>query len=145
MDKYGLEINKNTPLISIEISLLFDNETEMEVVTEEIGLVPTSYKNKSEQRKSPFKDDKLEGYWSIKIENFKSYYLEDLTSLLVRNINPSLEKIKNVTLKYDAKTYFLIVSNFKPLYTPALSFDREFLEVVEYLKATIGIDMYVGE
>lgn len=149
MDKHGIKIVDckafNSPVIYLELNLLFDNNTNMIDVTKEIGLDPISFKNKSEQMKSPFKDDNIEGYWSIKTEKFDTYYLEEVSKSIVEIVKPFLERIKTTLQKHNGTADFLIVTEFYPLDTPALNFNREFLNVVSFLSATIQIDMYVND
>ena len=145
--KYGVKVGermkRNIPKIYIQCNLLFDNDTDMDIITKEIGLNPTSCKNKKEQRKSPFKEGNLEGFWSIETEKVETFLLEDVTKIMVKKIKPYLTQIKQVIKKYQGEVDFLIVPDFVCLDTPALCFDREFLDVVEFLNATIQIDMYV--
>jgi len=135
----------NTPKISIQCNLSFDNDTDMDIITKEIGITPTSYKNKKEQRKSPLKNDNLEGFWSIETEKIETFYLEDVTKIMVEKIQSYLIKIKDIVTKYKGTVDFLIIPDFTLPDTPALCFDREFLDVVKFLNATIQIDMYIDK
>lgn len=138
-------LKKNIPCIYMELNLIFDNDTNMNQITSEIGLNPTTCRDKKDQRKSPFKDDKLEAFWSIETGMVNSYYLEDVTIKIINIIKPYLKKIKEIVDKYNGTVSFMIVPEFHPLYTPALCFNREFLEIVEYFNATIHIDMYIDD
>jgi len=138
-------MKNDTPIIFLKCNIWFDNDTSMETVTEEIGLFPSSCRDKKDQRKSPFKDDNLEGCWCVRTNEIETFDLEDVTKVLVSIIKPYLKQIKETVIKYNGFVDFLIVPEFYPLEPPALCFDREFLDVVNYLNATIQIDMYVNE
>lgn len=133
------------PKIFMECNLIFDNDTDMNLITKAIGIAPTSLKNKSEQRKSPFKDDNLEGYWSIQTNTFETFSLEDVTRNMMAIIKPHLDKMRKAVVNYDGSVDFMIVPEFFINDKPALVFDREFLDVVAYFNATVQIDMYVYE
>lgn len=138
-------MERDVPEIRIDFSLIFDNDISMEVITKEIGFFPTDCKDKKNQKKSLFKDDTLEGYWSIETDAIRTFFLEDVTKILINTIKPHLEKIKDAVEKYSGTVDFCIVSEFSSLDTPALCFDREFLDVVNFLNATIQFDIYVKE
>lgn len=141
--KVGNKMKRNIPKIYMEFSLIFDNDTSMELITKEIGLNPTSFKDKKEQRKSPFKDDNLEGFWSIQTEEIDTFYFEEVSKIMVDLIKPYVSKIKRLMTKFNGSADFCIVPHFYPLDTPAICFNREFLDIVNDLNATIQIDMYV--
>lgn len=136
-------LKRKIPEIFMECSLIFDNDTDMEQITNEIGIAPSSFKNKRNQRKSPFKDDNLEGYWSIKTKKIITYDFDDVAKEMIEIIKPYLEKMKEMITKYDGTVHFGIVPYFYKNYTPAFYFEKEFLDIVNYLSATIEIDMYV--
>ena len=50
--------------------------------------------------------------------------------------------IKMVLEKYDGTADFCVIPEFYTSNTPALIFNRKFLEIVSYFNATIQIDMY---
>ena len=128
-------------VIRAHLYLDFDNETDTAFVKDQIGILSADCIDKKSRRKSPFKDDNLPGSWSVVTETIETYELEDVTKMLLEIINPYLDKIKNMLDSYDGKAVFLIVTEMVDN-TPALCFNREFLEVVEYLRAEIAIDMY---
>ena len=141
---YTKKAKENTPEIRMYCNLLFDNDTDMEETSREIGLTPNEYMNKKEQQKSPFKDDNLEGFWTFKIGGIKTYNLEDITKIMVDTLNPFLPKIKQTIKRYEGRIDFLIVPELHHNYKPALSFNRDFLDIVHFLNATIQIDyMYI--
>ena len=132
-----------TPKIYLECNLIFDNDISMNEITKEVGFVPTSFKDKKDQRKSPFKDDKLEAFWSIATNKIETFYLEEVTKEMTKIIKPYLERIKATVMKYNGVVDFLVVPDFHSTEAPALNFNREFLEIINYLNATVQIDMYI--
>ena len=137
-------MKRNIPKIYVECNLIFDNDTPMEVITKEIRLNPTSCIDKKVRRKSPFKDDKLAGFWSIRTEEMATFYFEEVSKDMVSIIKPFIDKIKYVLDTYYGMVDFCIVPDFIKSEKPAICFNREFLDVVNYLNATIQIDMYVN-
>lgn len=131
-------------VIMLELNLYFDNDTNMQEISQQIGLEPTQSVNKANRRKSPFKDDNLEGYWQISTGYIKTYYFEEVSKALIGKITPYLNKIKYVLDTYDGSADFCIVPEFNKNKTPAICFDKDFLNVVNYLNTTIQIDMYVN-
>ena len=136
-------MERTIPEIYMECNLIFDNDTDMDIVTKEIGLQPTSCKNKADQRKSPFKDDNLEGYWSLATNKISTFDLEEVTKIMVQMLDPYLSKIKDVVTQFQGDVVFMIVPDFTSLEKPGLNFDREILDVINYLKATVQIYMYI--
>ena len=58
-------------------------------------------------------------------------------------LDPYLSKIKDVVTQFQGDVVFMIVPDFTSLDKPGLNFDREILDVINYLKATVQIDMYI--
>jgi hypothetical protein len=127
--------------LRMELNLIFDNYSDMSLITKKIGMNPSAEKCKKDTRKSPFKDGNLPGYWSIETDNFETLDLSEVTKYLVEKMNPYLEKIKSALQEYDGEARFCVVAEMEDS-IPALYFNRDFLEMVEYLKADIDIDMY---
>jgi len=133
------------PKIRVELVLIFDNDTKMQMVTQEIGLLPTACKDKENQRKSPFSGEKMEAYWRFSTGNRRTFCLEEVTGAIVAEIKPYLKKVKKILERCDGEAKFYVVSIFSSFYTPALYMNQEFLEVVNFLGAPVELDVYVEE
>lgn len=127
----------------LELTLYFDNECDVQVISEQIGITSAQFKSKKEQRKSPNRDDNLEGFWRCSTEYIETLEFEDVSSQLLRTIAPFLEKIQYARKKYEGQARLDIVVEVGKI-KPSLYLDREFLVLVEQLEADIDIDMYVG-
>ena len=140
--------------IMVELILCFDNDIDMNEITREIGLSPSRSTNRKDTR-NPFfnREDRPEwwkydgehtcGSWTIETEYIQTELLEDVLKDFLPKIHPYLERMKNVMTKYNGTAGFCIVPRICQEQTPALCFDRQFLDVVEFLNATFEIDMYL--
>ena len=61
----------------------------------------------------------------------------------MEKISPQLPDIKQICDENDGTVIFDIIPFFDSDNKPDLYFERDFLDVVEYLNATIQIDVYV--
>jgi len=141
--------------IAVGLALTFDNYTDMEVVTEEVGLMPTSTLNKKDARKSPFfgRDDAPEdwpyegefvcGGWDLYTEYVPTQNLEVASNELLRVIKPHIDAISSTLKKYDGSARFNVVPEINPKMLPSLYLNKDFIEVANSLNADIEIDMYM--
>ena len=127
--------------IMIDLSLIFDNDTDTGYVKEQIGLSIAENKDKRDTRISPFKNDNLPGYWSIITGYIETNDLDEVSEKLLDIICPCLEKIKKAQKCFVGRAKFMVVVKIVDN-IPSLYFSRKFLDVVEYLGAEIDVDIY---
>lgn len=133
--------------------LTFDNYTDMELITKEVGLDPTRVRNKRDARRNPFygredvPDDwsggeYLEGSWDLYTNYICTLDLRDVSAVLLEKIKPRVDTIKVVLEKYDGKAGFYVVPEIARNNIPSLLFDEDFIKIAAALKAPIEVDMY---
>jgi len=130
--------------IYAEMHLVFDNEYDVYAITKDIGINPADVKNRYETKISPLTNKQIEGYWTLKSKVFKEgdikLALDDLISLFVDKSSA----IKAICTNNGGEVIFDIVVSFGADNFPAIYFDRNFLDVVDYLNATIQVNLYAN-
>ena len=129
--------------IYAEMRMIFDNDFDVYSIEKIIGLVPTNCKMRKETRISPLTNKQIEGFWTLKTEEKEERDLNIILQELISKISKKLPEIKNLCEKNNGEVIFDIVASFDDNSKPALYFEREFLNVVNYLNASIQIDLYV--
>lgn len=129
--------------IYAEMHMIFDNDFDVYSIEKIIGLVPTNCKMRKETRISPLTNKQIEGFWTLKTEEKEERDLNIILQELISKISKKLPEIKNLCEKNNGEVIFDIVASFDDNSKPALYFEREFLNVVNYLNASIQIDLYV--
>ena len=129
--------------IYAEMHMIFDNDFDVYSIEKIIGLVPTNCKMRKETRISPLTNKQIEGFWTLKTEEKEERDLNIILQELISKISKKLPEIKNLCEKNNGEVIFDIVASFDDNSKPALYFEREFLDVVNYLNASIQIDLYV--
>ena len=129
--------------IYAEMHMIFDNDFDVYSIEKIIGLVPTNCKMRKETRISPLTNKQIEGFWTLKTEEKEERDLNIILQELISKISKKLPEIKNLCEKNNGEVIFDIVASFDDNSKPSLYFEREFLNVVNYLNASIQIDLYV--
>lgn len=129
--------------IYAEMHMIFDNDFDVYSIEKIIGLVPTNCKMRKETRISPLTNKQIEGFWTLKTEEKEERDLNIILQELISKISKKLPEIKNLCEKNNGEVIFDIVASFDDNSKPDLYFEREFLNVVNYLNANIQIDLYV--
>lgn len=127
-----------------EMHLVFDNDFDVNEITKKIGINPTECKKRCETKVSPLTNKQIEGYWTLKSRVLNEWDIKVVLDDLVSSFADKLSEIKGICDTNGGEVVFDIVPSFSPDNTPAIYFDRDFLDVVHYLNATIQIDMYVN-
>lgn len=131
----------NNCKIYVEMHLVFDNDFDVYSITEQLGVIPTDCKIRKETRISPLTNKYNEGFWTLRTEEKNETDLQSVLSELIKIISGKLSRIKKICDKNNGSVIFDIVTSFDCVNTPALYFEREFLDIVNYLNATIQIDL----
>ena len=123
--------------IYAEMHMIFDNDFDVYSIEKIIGLVPTNCKMRKETRISPLTNKQIEGFWTLKTEEKEERDLNIILQELISKISKKLPEIKNLCEKNNWEVIFDIVASFDDNSKPDLYFEREFLNVVNYLNASI--------
>ena len=129
--------------IYAEMHMIFDNDFDVYSITKRLGIAPTECKSRNEARMSPLTDKPIEGFWTLKTEEKEERDLGVVLNELMGNIFAKLPDIKKICDENGGTVVFDIISFFDGNSKPALYFERDFLDIVNYLNATIQIDLYV--
>lgn len=129
--------------IYAEMHMIFDNDFDVYSITKRLGIAPTECKSRNETRMSPLTDKPIEGFWTLKTEEKEERDLGVVLNELMGNIFAKLPDIKKICDENGGTVVFDIISFFDGNSKPALYFERDFLDIVNYLNATIQIDLYV--
>lgn len=130
--------------IYAEMHLVFDSDFDVYSITHKLGLEPTDCKLRKETTISPLTNKQIEGYWNIKTEEKEEADLKIILDDLLGIIKDKIKLIKEICDENDGIVIFDIVSFFDATNKPALYFERDFLDIVDYLNATIDIDIYLN-
>ena len=133
----------NNCSIYAEMHLVFDNDFDVYSITNRLGIVPTECKARKETRISPLTNKHIEGSWTIRTDEREERDLKIVLDELGTKFIHKLSEIKKICLENEGTIIFDIVPFFDSDSKPALYFERDFLDIVHYLNATIQIDMYV--
>ena len=129
--------------IYAEMHMIFDNDFDVYSITKRLGIAPTECKSRNETRMSPLTDKPVEGFWTLKTEEKEERDLGVVLNELMGNIFAKLPDIKKICDENGGTVVFDIIPFFDGNSKPALYFERDFLDIVNYLNATIQIDLYV--
>ena len=129
--------------IYAEMHMIFDNDFDVYSITKRLGIAPTECKSRNETRMSPLTDKPIEGFWTLKTEEKEERDLGVVLNELMGNIFAKLPDIKKICDENGGTVVFDIIPFFDGISKPALYFERDFLDIVNYLNATIQIDLYV--
>ena len=129
--------------ICAEMHMIFDNDFDVYSITKRLGIAPTECKSRNETRMSPLTDKPIEGFWTLKTEEKEERDLGVVLNELMGNIFAKLPDIKKICDENGGTVVFDIIPFFDGNSKPALYFERDFLDIVNYLNATIQIDLYV--
>ncbi len=129
--------------IYAEMHMIFDNDFDVHSITKRLGIAPTECKSRNETRMSPLTDKPIEGFWTLKTEEKEERDLGVVLNELMGNIFAKLPDIKKICDENGGTVVFDIIQFFDGNSKPALYFERDFLDIVNYLNATIQIDLYV--
>ena len=133
----------NKCTIYAEMHMVFDNDFDVYSITKKLGITPTECKMRNETRISPLTNKNNEGFWTIRTEEFKECDIRIVLDELIKKIINKLPEIKKICNENSGIVIFDIIPYFHRKSTPSLYFDRDFLNVVNYLNATIHVDLYV--
>lgn len=133
----------NNCTIYAEMHMIFDNDFDVYSIKERLGIAPTVCKTRKETRISPLTNKHIEGFWTLKTEEKEEWDLRVVLNELMKNISDKLIEIKKICDENNGTVIFDVVPFFDGNSKPALYFERDFLDVVNYLNATIQIDLYV--
>lgn len=128
--------------IYAEMHLIFDNDFDVHSITKQLGIAPTECKLRDETRMSPLTNKPIEGFWTLKTEEKEERDLGVVLNELIENISAKLPDIKKICDENGGTVVFDIIPFFDDDSKPALYFERDFLDIVNYLNATIQIDLY---
>lgn len=129
--------------IYAEMHMIFDNDFDVYSITKRLEIAPTECKSRNETRMSPLTDKPIEGFWTLKTEEKEERDLGVVLNELMGNIFAKLPDIKRICDENGGTVVFDIIPFFDGNSKPALYFERDFLDIVNYLNATIQIDLYV--
>ena len=129
--------------IYAEMHMTFDNDFDVYSITKRLGIAPTECKSRNEARMSPLTNKPIEGFWTLRTEEKEERDLGVVLNELKGNISDKLPDIKKICDENGGTVIFDIVPFFDGNNKPALYFERDFLDMVNYLNATIQIDLYV--
>ena len=129
--------------IYAEMHMIFDNDFDVHSITKRLGIAPTECKSRNETRMSPLTDKPIEGFWTLKTEEKEERDLGVVLNELMGNIFAKLPDIKKICDENGGTVVFDIIPFFDGNSKPALYFERDFLDIVNNLNATIQIDLYV--
>lgn len=86
----------------------------------------------------------VETSWSIGIEETISYDINEQLSTLINLLNNKKSELLIIRKNFNVKISFLILVKVRNNETPAMYFDENTLEFINYIKATIDIDLYIS-
>ena len=129
--------------IYAEMHMIFDNDFDVYSITKHLGIAPTECKSRNETRMSPLTNKPIEGFWTLKTEEKEERDLGVVLNELMGNISAKLPDIKKICDENGGTVVFDIIPFFDSNSKPALYFERDFLDIVNYLNATIQIDLYI--
>lgn len=125
----------NRCTIYAEMHLIFDNDFDVHSITKQLGIAPTECKSRNEIRTSPLTNKPIEGFWTLKTEEKEERDLGVVLNELIENISAKLPDIKKICDENGGTVVFNVIPFFDDDSKPALYFERDFLDIVNYLNA----------
>jgi len=130
--------------LSMEMELVFDNDYNVEQITEYLNIKPVSYKNKKDAFINPITKKQNEGYWEIETGKYDDLGIEDVLEEMKNIIFPVKDKIKKILSENDGTIFFTLVvwTNSESKQMPYPYFDKKFLKLVHELNGEIRVILY---
>ena len=122
----------NNCTIYAEMHMVFENDFDVYSITERLGITPTNCKTRKETRISPLTNKHLEGFWTLRTEEKEEWDLGVVLNELIESISDKLPEIKKICDENNGTVVFDIVPFLGVSRTPALYFERDFLDIVNY-------------
>ena len=128
--------------IMLEIVLRFKGEVDVYALTDIIGLSPTQLKNMSEIKRNSYCEEKTPAFWCFDTGYIQNTQFDEIADAFINHIQPHLVAIKNVLSEQGRSAHFCIVPEIIRKDKPSIYINKNFLDVIHYLDATVDIDMY---
>ena len=127
------------PKIIAKLILCFEDDLDMQDITDKIKLDPSSFQRRSNCRINPITKKQNLGFWEIQTDEIKTYDSVDVQNILLLLTHKNLENIRHVVDKYNCEViYRFFVYTFNNEF-PALMFTEELLKDINYLKAKLDV------
>ena len=126
-----------------EMHLVFDNDYDVQTITELTKITPYECQRRCETRINSETHDHNHGFWSLKSKTFLEIDISAAIDDLVFKVKGGLMQIKKICADNQGKVIFDIVSTFDSDNVPAIYFEKSFLDIVHNLDAEIQLDLYV--
>ncbi len=130
------------PETYIELSLVFDNNYDVENITKLTGIIPFECKNRNKMKLSPLTNQPLEGFWTIKSLVCCDYNIKPAIDDMIAKIHSNVSILRDICKKENGEAIFWIVSYFTPTSPPIFELNKELIEVAYELNASIRFDLY---
>lgn len=131
-----------TPEIYVEMHLVFDNDFDVNIITDMIDVQPYECKTKSQTRINPLSNQSNQGFWTFRSEVIIDFDVKKALDELISKFEDKTEIIKEICSENKGNIYIDIVPTFNCNDTPAVYFDKRFLKFVNELDAEIELDIY---
>ena len=129
--------------IYAQMHLIFDNDFDVFSISERVSLEPSDCRSRRDTRISPLTHEYNPGYWTLETEEKNEQDLKAVLDDLLTKISGKVEAIKKICEENGGIVKFDVVPAFSAKRKPALYFERDFLDIVHFLNATVEIDMSV--
>lgn len=133
------------PKIYAEMHLVFNNNYNVNVISKETGITPYCCQRMFETRINALTQEHHPGFWTVRSDTFTEYDVKIVLDNLISKVKGKLSQIKKICIENNGMVFFDIVPTFLPNGVPAIYFDRDFLDIVDFLNAEIRIDMYIDD
>ena len=130
------------PEIYVEMHLVFDNDFDVNIITDMIDVQPYECKTKSQTRINPLSNQSNQGFWTFRSEVIIDFDVKKALDELISKFEDKTEIIKEICSENKGNIYIDIVPTFNCNDTPDVYFDKRFLKFVNELDAEIELDIY---
>lgn len=125
-----------------EFSLCFENGYDVYQISDILDFPATECKNQNEVKRNPITGKQNPAYWEFSTGYMETYDIKEVILIFMDKLQPLMSKITKILDSNNGEAIFDFVVVIENDTFPALYFEREFLKMVEDLKATIQFDMY---
>ena len=133
------------PEIYVEMNLVFDNNFDVNIISEALQMSPFKCICKKDTNINPITNEQDPGFWTVRSDQFFEYTITSALNNLMLKIGTKVDEIKHLCVTYNGEIFFDIVVSFYPGDEPEVCMDKKFLETVHYLDAEVRVYMYAQE
>lgn len=128
------------PSIYGEITLCFDIDFDMNIITQILGVMPNSVGRRSEMRVNPFTGEKNPGFWEYRTQTVFAYDSDCVFDKMHLFLTEHIEELLKIKEEYPYDVILRLYADAgTEAYAPAIWLNKEIIKDLAILDADVDI------